>query len=229
MILYNTNGKLIANTDDFNYGLIAEGTITCNSNWTSATWSDTGEIPLVFFKFTNLSGTVSRYISIQTLSLTGVTIGIFGTTHTNGRLSQITGSVDYRVYKTFKSIGDVSGQNWGMKIFNNAGEKTFDSRYKIPLITHALTVPAVGTPGTSFIPSSTVTLPSGLSSPIWLSVNSFGGVRGFQYNNSTVALCYGAIETGNNQIVATFGHQPAGGPTNQVSSDSAKQVFLMQE
>lgn len=230
-LLYNTNGKLVANSNDFNYGLITEGSLYCNATWTTLSWSDTGEIPLVFLKFDNVSAPVNRFVAVYNITASGALIGIFDTVPTNGRLSQITGTVDYRIYKTFKSFGDPIGQEWGMKIYNSAGEKTFDSRYKIPLITNVLTLPAVGLPDDFSIPTTVVAIPSGFSNGVWISINSFGGFRGSQFNGTTAAMCLGAVGTGTAggvpYIIGTFGHQPGGGFSGQNTFDRDKQLFVM--
>jgi hypothetical protein len=231
--LLNSSGKLIANSEDFNYGLVAEGTATSTGGWVTISYSDTGEIPMVFIKFASITESLARYIAVQAISSTQVAFGIFNTSSGNGRLSHITGSVDYRIYKTFKSLGDVSGDPWGIKIFNASGEKTFDSRYKIPLVTNQVVLPAVGAPSNNSIPYSSVILPGGIAAPLWVSVNSVAGHKGFQYNgflSPQVALCYGAVgisyDGTNTVLIGSYGHQPAGGPSGQITWDSGKQIFL---
>lgn len=229
--IYNSAGKLIANSDDFNYGLLAEGTLTFSSGgMTSISWTDTGEVPLVFFKFNNFNGSITHYLGFYGLSTTGVQAGMWNPTPVNGRISRMSGSADYRVYKTFKSLSDSpDGSTYGMQIFNSSGEKTFDSRYRMPLVVAAANLGPVPTPSSYLLPSSYVTVPAAITGAnLWASINPLSGVKGFQQDLvSNPALCFGGLGVANGYLINVFCHQPAGGPSNQSSWDSSKTLYLM--
>lgn len=231
--LRNSSNKLVANSTDFNYGLIASGTITASTaSWTAITIpsvGDTSETPLVFFKFNNITTNSATYFpAVRTLSNISLDVGFFNLPYpTAGDSYLVTGSVEYRMYRTFKGLPNVSGETYGIQLYDASLNKTFDSNYQIPKITGLVNLGPILPISTNFNSLPSVAIPSGYGTSIWLSINSSYGMRGFWPESGSVYFCWPGMYCVNNFIVGAFGTSIGGGPGASISNDSTKTIMLM--
>ena len=204
--IYNSNSQLIANSTDFGYGLVASGssTTTAPSGLFQSTinFTDigTGETPLVFVRMNNASSNL--WVGLWSMSNTDVKFVTFGATGLYTRRNGAAGTFDYKIFAPFKNLPSVSGQNYGIQIFNGATPtnlKTFDSNYEIPRVvsTVNLTIP---TPSNSIAnPTVTAAIPSGVSSNPWINLSMIAGnasvynqgihFAGSGINNGSIEKC----------------------------------------
>lgn len=212
----NSSGVLIANSTDFNYGLVTSGSVTTAAGGnnistvspTSIAFSNTGEIPLVFVRN---NGT--NYISLWSLTTTGASfVGFSNTGGIGNRRSTAAATIDFRIYTPFRNLGNVSGQDYGIQIFDASGVKTFDSNYAFPRVVNS---------GSIAVPSATdsdggvisgATFPSGVSANPWYSISHFGiGQVGTHYNAGypvsidKQANTYFCTKTDTTQVLLSYG------------------------
>lgn len=236
----NSSNKLIANSTDFNYGLIAEGTIdaTTEAFASSPSWStigDTTEIPLVFLKFDNVNSATqpAYFIAIRKITTSVIEVGFFSLPYPSaGRPTLTTGSVYYRAYKTFKGLPTKSGQTYGLQIFDANNSKTFDSGYEIPKVTGIVTLPKIEALSNIANPAfPAVLLPTGSPNSLWLSVNAFNAttnIRGYYgLESPTVYFCWPGLTAFGGVIYGGFGTSVGGGASTTVSYDGPKNIMIM--
>lgn len=172
--LFNSNGVLLANDRDFNYGLVASGTITTPQNGSArVNYADTVEQPLVFVR-NNSQGWVSVNVTTTYTDFWGWQQDPYGI---NGRRLSAPITIPYKIFAPFKNLGNLSGQNYGIQVFDSGGNKTFDSNYEIPRVAGSVlgTIPTPNNGAAS--PIWTVIFPSGISSNPWFSISSISGVN----------------------------------------------------
>lgn len=186
--LKNSSGVVVANDTDFNYGLVTSvvaASIAPSS--TTINFTNTGEIPLIFIKNNS-----STWIGCSRITTTSATFYCFANTSGGSFNRRSTSSsavsIDYKIYTTFKNLSNISGQNYGIQIFDANNNKTFDSNYEIPLIANIANL-VIPTPGSyDAAPITRVVLPSGVGSNPWFNINPIagndGGLHGI--HNSTV-------------------------------------------
>lgn len=239
----NSNGILIANSTDFNFGLVTAGSVTTaaggntitNVPTTTITFSNTGEIPLVFVRnnatnwitLWNLGTTFASFVG-WTDSLSGV----------GNRRSTAAVTVDFRIYTPFRNLGNVSGQDYGIQIFDANSAKTFDSNYAFPRIvnTGSITIPNTGDAATSS-PVAAVAFSSGVNANPWYSISHFGrGQVGTHRNDGYFnfaeksANTYYCTKTNTTQFLLSFGqlgnNTGAGGTSNWQAAVSYPFFYL---
>lgn len=185
----NNNGVVLANSTDFNYGLVTSGQVTTNSlgNMTIS-YSNTTEQPLIFVRnasnaWVSLDWSLSTQAQFSTWEPTPS-----GYSFAYGPFRQPLGNVtfQYKIFAPFRYLGNVAGQDYGIQIYNDSSQKTFDSNYEIPLITNTGTItipnPSTGTPS----PVSQIALPSGITGNPWFSITSISNGTGGNDSGSWV-------------------------------------------
>lgn len=184
----NSSGIVLANSSDFNYGLVtAVSSASISPSSTTINFNNTGEIPLIFIRNNS-----STWIACSAVTVTSATFYCFSATSGGSWNRRSTASsavsIDYRIYTTFKNLGAVSGQNYGIQIFDANNNKTFDSNYDIPLIANIANL-AIPTPSQyDAAPITRVVLPSGVGANPWFNINPIFGTDGALHgiHNSTV-------------------------------------------
>lgn len=214
----NSNGKVIANSQDFNYGLVTQGSVSiaADINGTTINWTDTGEIPLLFIRPV---GFWQNFIAIKNLGVNGASFVAFtDLIDSTTRRTVTTQNIEYRVYKTFKSLGNID--NYGIQLFDASGFKTFDSNYKLPLIKGVVSVGLPLATDGQGSPVASVLVPAAVGGLPWINASSIAnsGIAGFHYYNSStqVAFMYPCFRYLSGYLDLSYGHQLAGGPGNTV-------------
>lgn len=231
--LYNNSGILLANDTDFNYGLVASGTITTpqNGSWI-VNYSDTVEQPLVFIR-NNAYVWVSANVTTTSTSFWGweeIPSGSY-----NRRLSTSV-VVSYKIFAPFKFLGNLSGQNYGIQVFDTNSKKTFDSNYEIPLIAGSLDSYLPVPSDSNAAPTSSLNLPSGVSDNPWFSISSISGANvGIHYPGSTInpnAILYRCARCIGGALQISYGSIVIGSfttSTNVSGSNTYKKIYLIND
>lgn len=202
--LYNANNQLVASDTDFGYGLVASGSLTTALNaWYTGTvtFTDIGTTgaPLVFVRMNNVSANL--WVGLYNTTSTSAVFNTYGpVVSTYNRRPSVAGTFDYRIYAPFKNLPNVSGQTYGMQLYNSSVEKTFDTNYAIPLVSNTvtITVPTPSNSNPSIVASALI--PSGTSSNPWVNLSMIAGNgtifnQGIHYavtqptNNASIERC----------------------------------------
>lgn len=202
--LYNGNGILLANNTDFNYGLIYEkDSLSVPTGGALLDFAPYGD-ELIFVRNTGATwiayDVTNKRIYLHEATPSG----------TAGRRFRTTGTVDVRVYTTFRNLtSPAPGQPYGIQVFDDFDKKTFDSTYPIPIV-NALVVGTIPTPlNSNASPTNAVNLPVGISSTPWLEIGCIAhanSVMGWHITSGTsnAALCYCA-RISSNQLQLSIG------------------------
>lgn len=174
----NNDGNVIIDDTNFNFGLVAEGTLNIASGSTATVTYTNSEIsPLIFVKFSS----ATTVLQVSEITSTYVTFSIHNSNNTV-TTTKVAGTLDYRIYKPFSVLPTIS--NYGLQVFNNDSPslKTFDSSYSMPKIAGFVVVPSIGSGSNDLINASNAgALPSGIIANPWWSVNSLAKQVGYQY------------------------------------------------
>lgn len=228
--VYNTSGVILANSTDFNYGLIYEKDgLSVTTGGALVDFASYGE-ELIFVK--NTGTTFIAYDSLyKRIYLHEAT-----PTGTSGRRLRTTGTVDVRVYTPFKNLqNSYAGPfPYGIQIFDAGGKKTFDTTYPIPLV-NALAIGTIPTPSNSDAsPTNAVNLPAGISSTPWLEIGCIGyssWVLGWHYTSTTANAGLGyCARISSNQLqlsIATNFIGPTFTTSTNISGAGTKRAFYI--
>lgn len=198
----NSNGETIADDSSFSLVEVASGTVTTGAGvGGTITYPDYGQIPIIMVQTPSGSGRVT--MTSQSNTETGV--NIFDGAGSVPALSRVAATMNYRVFQR-SNVAPVGSGDYGILLFNAAGDVTFDSR-QTPMQLHS--VVAVSTPVAAESTSLTVfstTLPSGLSASSWFQLIG-GNAAGFQQTSggtppSNVVYCHAVRIAGTSLQIA---------------------------
>lgn len=175
--VYNDAGALIIDSNAPNYSLLASGTV---ANDTPVSFPSTPVRPLVFVRF----NTANRFVRISSLTSDSVTFKIYdepaaSTTYA----TEVSGSTEYMVFGVASTLAPVS--NFGLNVFDAAGNLVFDSNRVVPRVKQVVSVPAPAAPAGTFNPISVVG--HSQSSNPWMLANSTFNYFGYVYHDDNPA------------------------------------------
>lgn len=133
--VYNDAGALIIDSNSPNYSLLASGTASSGS---AVSFPTTTVRPLVFVRF----NTPNRFVRVSDLTMSSVTFQTYDLQEGTGNFANpVSGSTEYKVFGVASTLSPVS--NFGLNVFDAAGNLIYDSNREVPRVKQVVTVPAL--------------------------------------------------------------------------------------